>query len=139
MTNRKFKKIMTAAILILIVAALAISGRAAILENKRIQVPDGSIESTIDEFVGEFVKSSPRLDKKILIGSEDIAKVYARVLYKENYEHYEECDNESKIWVKHYEEYGVWLALLHEPGEYIDGPPWIIFQDSDGKVIRYAN
>ena len=134
----KIKKIMIAIILLSIVATLLFAGINTIANKSRI--PDNPSEAVIDELVGIMVTSSQNLPQKPLIESEDSAREYARVLYQENYKYYEDWNNNYELWVKHYKKYGVWLVKWGKPDEQIlDGPPWILFQDSDGKVLSYAN
>lgn len=129
------------AVLLCVAAALIIFGWMTILDYKRMPIPDNPVEAFIDEFVGQFVDSGYQdIPRQNLIESEDSAKEYARVLWKENYEYYEHWNENYEIWVKHYKEQGVWIAMWGSLNdEMLTGPPWIIFQDKDGKVIRYVN
>ena len=136
----KFKIIMIAIVSVCIIITLLILVRMVIIEKNRISIPDDPSEAFIDELVGIMVVSDQNLPKKNLFESEDSAKEYARILWQENYEYYEHWNEYYEIWAKHYKEYGVWLVKWGLPDEPIlHGPPWILFQDSDGKVLRYAN
>ena len=99
--------------------------------------PHEILEEHIDELVEMAVRSeSDNYRSKKLIGSENIAKQYAEILYLENYGEWSE---ELVLWVKHHKKYGVWSAVLRADEPYLGGPPIIIFQDTDGKVIWYSN
>lgn len=140
--NRKLKRISIAVAILCTVAVLVLVlfGETYILKNRPTHVSNDFAEASIDKIVESLITSEPNLKKKVLFESEDSAREYARILYKENYEYFEEWDSSNnEIWVKHYEEHGIWLAMPHEPGEYLDGPPWIIFKDGDGRVMVYAN
>ena len=136
------KKNILAVVLICIAITLVAVGKAAVLESRKMETRDYSTEKFIDEFVESISNGDRKLNSggNVLFGSEDIAREYARILYKENVEYCDEWSASFDIWVKHYEKYGVWFAMFHDVEEQVlDGPPWIIFQDSDGKVIWYGN
>ena len=135
----KNKRIILAMVLLCIIIALIFVGRMVVANNRCIRLPGDPTEEFSDYIIESLVNSAPNLGKKTLLGSEDAAKEYAQVLYKENYEDFEEwLNNGFEIWVKHYKEYGVWLARMVASKPHLDGPPWIIFQDSDGRVIYYS-
>jgi hypothetical protein len=135
----KLKKIIIAIVLLYVIATLVFFGRMIIPDHKRIPIPDHPVEARIDEIIEIAVRSAPDLPRKNLIESEDSAIAYARILWQENYEFYDHWDKNYEIWVKHYKEHGVWLAMFGFGEPILKGPSWIIFQDSDGKVIMYAN
>jgi hypothetical protein len=127
--------IIHAACLLLVFAALIFFGGMNIFQKKRLPIPADVIEEHLDEIVEVLVRSDPYIMKKALIGSEDIARKYARILYLENYGGW---NYELDLWVKHYKEYGVWLAMFRSDEIYLEGPPIIIFKDTDGQVIYYS-
>ncbi|MCL1981981.1 MAG: hypothetical protein FWG53_02660 [Clostridiales bacterium] len=134
------KKAIIAMVFFCAIAAAFLVGRTVGLENKRIHVPENASEIALDEIVEIIVNSDQILSKKTLLGSEEIAREYARILYLENMDNFSGWNNSVGIWVKYYKKYDVWLAKWGRPDEPIlDGPPWIVFQASDGKVICYAN
>gem|GEM_PF-1384157 len=140
--NRKLKRISIAVAILCTVAVLVLVlfGETYILKNRPTHVSNDFAEASIDKIVESLITSEPNLKKKVLFESEDSAREYARILYKENVEYCDEWSASFDIWVKHYEKYGVWFAMFHDVEEQVlDGPPWIIFQDSDGKVIWYGN
>jgi hypothetical protein len=120
---------------VVLVFVFLIFGGMHILKNKRTHIPVDLTEEFFDELVADFVSGEPYLEIKVLFGSEDIAKQYARIIFLENYG---EWDQELELWVKHYKKYGVWFAKLRANGPYLDGPPIIIFKDTDGQVIWYG-
>ena len=127
--------IMLAVVLFFAYSALLILGSAYITNNKRLPTPADYTEEHLDEIVEILVRSEPYSMKKTLFESEDIARKYARILYLENYGGW---NHELDLWVKHYKEYGVWLAMFRSDEVYLEGPPIIIFKDTDGQVIYYA-
>ena len=127
--------IILAVVLFCAYSALLIFGSAYITNNKRLPTPADYTEEFLNEFVEISVRSEPYIMKKALFESEDIARKYARILYLENYGGW---DYELELWVKHYKKYGVWLAMFRSDVAYLDGPPIIIFKDTDGQVIYYS-
>ena len=123
--------------LLLIITVLSFSNITISWQDERIPTFSEMTEESFDEFVNGVVNSDkPYMNPRIvLFGSEDIARKYARILYLENVE---EWDYELELWVKHYKKHGVWLAMLRPDAPYLDGPPSIIFRDTDGQIIWFG-
>jgi len=123
--------------LLLIITVLSFSNITISWQDERIPTFSEMTEEFFDEFVSDVVNSDkPYMNPRIvLFGSEDIARKYARILYLENFG---EWDYEFELWVKHYKKHGVWLAMLRLDAPYLDGPPFIIFRDTDGQIIWFG-
>jgi hypothetical protein len=132
--NHKIIIIHVVGLLVLFIILILFS-RTIIFQNKRLPIPADAIEEHLDKIVDDLVHSEPYIMKKVLFGSEDIAKKYAKILYLENYGGW---NYELDLWVKHYKEFGVWLAMFRSDDIYLEGPPIIIFKDTDGQVIWYS-
>jgi hypothetical protein len=130
------QKIITIVILLLLVSVgLVFFDKMVVHKNNHIPLSDDLTEVYYDDIIEDLVNGEPFLERKTLLLSENIAKEYARILYLENFG---EWNAELELWVKHYENYGVWLAMLRTSEPSLTGPPVIVFQDSDGRVIMYS-
>ena len=134
MMSKKYKLIILIAS-IFAYTALIFFGSMYIHKNRRVNIPINPYETFFDERIELFVHGDPFLAQEVLFASENIAYKYAKILYLENYGAW---DNELELWVKHYKKYGVWVAMLRSDGPSLDGPPLIIFKDTDGQVIWYG-
>jgi len=121
------------AILFLVASGILITVKQLTATEK---IPVDFTEKYIDSIIEEFIGDTPYLKKKPLLGSKEIAEQYARIIYWENYG---EWDEDFEIWVKHYKKHGVWFAWLRSSEPVLHGPPPIVFQDVDGKIIWYGN
>ena len=131
----KQKRLILVLVLIFIFSILAFLGIIDVMQRKHVNSPADPGEEFFDNEIEIFINSSPNLEKKILLESEEIAMQYAKILYLENFG---EWGDEFVLWVKHYKKYGVWLAKLRASEPFLDGPPTIIFKDTDGQVIWYG-
>jgi len=134
MTNKKYRLIIYV-VSVLAYTALILFGSMYIMKNKPVHVPVDLYEAYYDENIEYYINGDHFPNSKVLFGSENIAKKYAKILYLENYG---DWDNELELWVKHYKKYGVWIALLRSDEPILDGPPLIIFKDTDGQVLWYG-
>ena len=127
------KAIIAGIAIVLIIATVVIL--TVQLSSRQEIIPPDADEEYIDSIIADIVGGEVRLDITPLISTKETATSYARLLYAENIE---EWDDEFYIWVKHYKEYGVWFATIRANEPILGGPPSIIFQDKDGRVIWYA-
>jgi len=134
----RYKRTILVVVIFFVIAGLIFIGKMVSSENNRINIPDDPTEALLLEIVEMVVIAGQNIGGEIFFGSEEIAKEYARILYTEHFEGFAELNGGGfEITVTHYEEFGVWLARLTTYEFHTVHAPWIVFRDSDGKILMY--
>jgi len=123
--------------LLIAFAVLFFSNVTISLQDERIPTYSEMLEEYFDGVVNERARSDTSYmhPEIVLFESDDVARKYARILYLEKYGG---TDWDFKVWVKHYKNHGVWLAVFRAYEPNLDGPSVIIFRDTDGKVLWFG-
>ena len=136
--KNKCKKIVLIIILFCVIASLIFIGVMVILNKNRIDIPSNPDATSMDRAVKAIVSIGQDIDGQVFFESEEIAKEYARIIFTEHMDGFEEWIGYGyDVLLTHYPEYGVWVARIETSEVFIGRMDWFVFQDSDGKILRY--